>query len=123
MAGLDIGRGKFRQPGGAGKTGAKRSALRTGASVSGLVKTPLVYQCHDLVLITELVGVDRAVMTAQIDEHDGHVGGDRMVDAKEVSEIEPAIVLRIPPGEQEVGGATRLPGIGRGQIEKGRGLG
>src|SRR3546814_2071811 len=41
-----------------------------------------------------------------------------MVDAEQVSEIKPAIVLRIPPGEQEVGGAARLPGIGRRQIEK-----
>src|SRR3546814_9280591 len=41
-----------------------------------------------------------------------------MGDAEQVSEIKPAIVLRIPPGEQEVGGAARLPGIGRRQIEK-----
>src|SRR3546814_4426716 len=41
-----------------------------------------------------------------------------MVDAEQVSEIKPAIVLRIPPVEQEVGGAARLPGIGRRQIEK-----
>src|SRR3546814_18507461 len=87
-------------------------------SVDGLVEAPLVDQGNDLVLITKLVGIDRAVMTTQIDEHDGHVGGDRMVDAEQVSEIKPAIVLRIPPGEQEVGGAARLPGIGRRQIEK-----
>src|SRR3546814_14366310 len=82
-------------------------------SVDGLVEAPLVDQGNDLVLITKLVGIDRAVMTTQIDEHDGHVGGDRMVDAEQVSEIKPAIVLRIPPGEQEVGGEARLPGIGR----------
>src|SRR3546814_10002753 len=59
-------------------------------SVDGLVEAPLVDQGNDLVLITKLVGIDRAVMTTQIDEHDGHVGGDRMVDAEQVSEIKPA---------------------------------
>src|SRR3546814_17439027 len=71
-------------------------------SVDGLVEAPLVDQGNDLVLITKLVGIDRAVMTTQIDEPDGHVGGDRMVDADQVREIKPAIVLRIPPGETEV---------------------
>src|SRR3546814_9305833 len=87
-------------------------------SVDGLVEAPLVDQGNDLVLITKLVGIDRAVMTTQIDEHDGHVGGDRMVDAEQVSEIKTTIVLRIPTGEQEVGGAARLTGIGRRQIAK-----
>src|SRR3546814_12846507 len=69
-------------------------------SVDGLVEAPLVDQGNDLVLITKLVGIDRAVLTTQIDEHDGHVGGDRMVDAEQVSEIKPAIVLSIPPVTQ-----------------------
>src|SRR3546814_19228030 len=86
-------------------------------SVDGLVEAPLVDQGNDLVLITKLVGIDRAVMTTQIDEHDGHVGGDRLVDADQVSEIKTAIVLRIPPGEQAVGGAARLPGSGRRRLE------
>src|SRR3546814_11953289 len=81
-------------------------------SVDGLVEAPLVDQGNDLVLITKLVGIDRAVMTTPLDEHDGHVGGDRTVDAAKVSEIKPPIVMAIPPGEPEVGGAARLHGIG-----------
>src|SRR3546814_13838060 len=87
-------------------------------SVDGLVEAPLVDQGNDLVLITKLVGIDRAVMTTQIDEHDGHVGGDRMVDPEQVSESKRAIVLRNPPGETEVGGAARSLGPGRRKARK-----
>lgn len=65
-------------------------------------RTSALDQRDDLLFVAHLVGLDRAMVSAQIEEHQPYVGGHGMVDAQQVGEVEAAIVAGIRPGEQEI---------------------
>lgn len=91
-------------------------SVREGPSTDGSVLAfrpdlgpPRLNDGFDLLLI--FIGIEWFRLPRQADEDRRHVGGDDIIDPKQLGRIETAEAVGVPPGQEERCNASGLPCI------------
>ncbi|GAA5666734.1 hypothetical protein Brsp07_05250 [Brucella sp. NBRC 14130] len=69
-------------------------------------------------LCSIVFGVESLGLAAEADEHRPHIGGNRLIDAEQVRQIEAAKAVGIPPCQKKCSHTPGLSGVASGDLQE-----